>query len=326
MFDRFRDVGRRLLGGAPPGAPRPSEPPGVVSPRVLLIVHDPIVDSAGGRRLTELFGWHNPDALVRQYIADLERCSAGFLRYQVVERIDAAWYPPKLDGFRYTNESFIQAWHSRTVYEPNAIDYAAQLRTFDLIARYERGDFDEAWFVSFPYAGDYESTMVGRDAFWCNSPPLPGTEHCSGRFVIMAFNYERGVDCMLENFGHRVESIMSRVFSRHRRDQHLWDLFTRYDKVAPGRAQCGNVHFAPNSLHDYDWGNRRYVLSACDDWYRFPDMTGQAREVNCAEWGGGDMRGHHLWWLSHLPHVAGETYGVGNNWWEYILLRRNDFP
>jgi hypothetical protein len=45
--------------------------------------------------------------------------------------------------------------------------------------------------------------------------------------------------------------------------------------------------------------------------------------VDRAEWGGGDMRAHHLWWLSHLPHVGGESFDVGNNWWEYIALARD---
>ena len=51
----------------------------------------------------------------------------------------------------------------------------------------------------------------------------------------------------------------------------------------------------------------------------FPDLPGRPRPVSCAEWGGGDMRAHHLWWLGHLPHVAGETDGVRNNWWEYVV-------
>jgi hypothetical protein len=139
----------------------------------------------------------------------------------------------------------------------------------------------------------------------------------------MGFNYERGVDCMLENFGHRTESIMSHVFQHHPRAQNLWERFTRYDKIAPGQSQCGNVHFAPSSAHDYDWGNPRAVWSFCDDWYSFPDLGGQGRMVERSEWGGGDMRLLHLGWLKHLPHVAGVTNGVGNNWWEYLALARN---
>lgn len=319
MLDRLFQAGRQLL--APSAATQPAPPYAgePVRPRVLLIVHDPPVASEGGRRLTELFRWNSPERLAQQYAADLAAASHGFLQYQIVERIQADWFPPKLDGFRYTGESFAAAWRARRIHEPNALDYPAQIRAFDLIERYERGELDEAWFMSFPYAGDYESTMVGRGAFWCNSPPVPGTEHCRGRFVVMAFNYERGVDCMLENFGHRTESIMSRVFRNHPREQNLWDLFTRYDQAAPGQAHCGNVHFAPSSQRDYDWGNRRPVHSFCDNWHRFPDLSGPGRTVECSEWGGGDMRAHHLWWLGHLPHVAGETFGVSNNWWQYIV-------
>src|SRR5262245_17752066 len=102
MLDHLRRLGRQFLGesaGRP--APRPAlgAPGDVVRPRVLQIVHNPIVESEGGRRLAELFGWNDPDELVRQYIADLATCSADYLQYQIVERIDADWYPVKKDGF-----------------------------------------------------------------------------------------------------------------------------------------------------------------------------------------------------------------------------------
>jgi len=290
-----------------------------VRPRVLLIVHDPPVESEGGRRLTEIFGWRDPHALARQYIADLEHASFGYLRYRIVERVAADWFPVKKDGFRYTGADYVRRWRARDMHQPDAIDYEAQVAAFDLVGRYARGEIDEAWFMAFPYSGDWESTMVGHDAFWCNSPPVPNTGHCPGRFVVMAFNYERDVGCMLENFGHRVESIMSRVFRDHPDERNLWARFTRYDKASPGRAECGNVHFAPNSERDYDWGNRRVVPSACDDWYDFPNLRGASRPVDASEWGGGDMRAHHIWWLRHLPRAAGETYGVDNHWWSYIV-------
>ena len=290
-----------------------------VRPRVLLVVHNPPVASEGGRRLSEVFSWHDPDALVRQYVADLAAASHGYLQYEIVGRIAADTFPVKRDGFRYTGESYVRAWRTRDFHQPDAIDYEAQVAAFDLIGRYERGEIDEAWFMAFPYSGDWESTMVGRGAFWCNSPPVPNMGRCAGRFVIMAFNYEREVGCMLENFGHRTESILERVYQGHRPERNLWHRFIRYDKVAPGRAECGNVHFAPNSERDYDWGNRRRAQSSCDDWLNFPDLPGNARTVDSAEWGGGDMRAHHLWWLGHLPHVAGATDGVRNNWWEYVV-------
>ncbi len=309
---------QRWFGPGQPQRPQ-TELPVHETIRVLMIGHNPPVPAAGGRRLTELVGWHDPDTLARQYCADLREASHGYARYQIIERIDADWYPPKIDGFRYTNDTFLAAWNSRTLYQPNAIDYPAQVREFRLIERYERGDFDEVWFFSFPYAGDYESTMVGRGAFWCNSPPVAATQHCQGRFVIMAFNYERGVDCMLENYGHRVESMMSRLYARHAHTENMWERFTRHDLTHPGGAQCGNVHFAPNSIRDYDWGNQRPVWSACDDWFNYPNLTGAGRTVTCRDWGNGDMRAHHLWWLERLPHHPGTHGGIQNNWWYYLV-------
>jgi hypothetical protein len=314
LFPQPQTVPLELAGTGPPAAPAG----GLPLRRVLVVVHDPPVPSRGGRRLHEVFGWQDPDALVAQYIGDLALASHGLLRYEVTERLQADFFPVKRDGFRYSAESYLAAWRTRRFHQPDALDYHAQLAAFDLLGRYDRGEMDEAWFLSFPYSGDYESLMVGPGAFWCNAPPLAGTGHCRGRFVVMGFNYERDVGCMLENFGHRVESIMTEVFRRHRPGENLWELFTRYDRAAPGAAHCGNVHFAPNSEQDYDWGNRRPVPSRCDAWWAFPELSAPPRLVDCREWGDGDMRAHHLWWLRHLPHMAGETYGVANNWWRYV--------
>ncbi len=330
MFDRLIRAAQSLFGPADVRIPAVSiagPVPSAITSRVLLIIHNPPVASEGGRRLNQIFGWNDPDALAAQYAADLARCSGGYLQYQIVDRIQADFFPLKLDGFRYTGDSYVPGWRSRRMHEPDAIDYGSQIAAFKLIERFENNEFDEVWFLTFPYAGDYESTMVGRDAFWCNSPPVPNTSDCQGRFVMMGFNYERGVDCMLENFGHRTESIMSHVFRNHPATQNLWELFTRYDQTHPGQSQCGNVHFAPSSQRDYDWGNRRPVVSHADDWYSFPHLPGNARTMTCDEWGGGEMRLHHLWWFSHLPKVSGETFGVSNNWWEYLVFARNpDIP
>jgi hypothetical protein len=321
MWQRFKATLNQFVGPdtTPLRQPPLRQPPNQVAPRVLMIVHNPPVPRSGGRRLNEVFGWNDPDQLARQYIADLQACSGGYLNYQIVGRIEADWFPAKLDGFRYTLDSYQQAWRTRQFHQPDAIDYPAQIATFHLIERFQRDEFDEVWFFAFPYSGDYESTMVGDTAFWCNSPPVTGTPACGRRFVMMAFNYERGVDCMLENFGHRTESIMSRVFETLSTGPNLWEQFTRYDLIAPGRANCGNVHFAPSSLRDYDWGNPRPVTSFCDDWLFFPELPGQPRTVTAREWGGGDMRQHHLWWFDHLPRVAGASHGVAHNWWQYIV-------
>jgi len=318
LTDKLRQLwklgGDTAVSNATPAANSP-EP---VHPRFLLINHNPIIPFEGQRRLHAVLNWHDPLALAQQYIADVEAASYGYVRYEIVEHLDVDDFPVKGDGFRYDPDAYLFRWRSRTgFHHPDLLDYPRLLQQFGVASRINAGQIDEVWLFGFPYAGYYESLMVGRDAFWCNAPPLLDDGY-QRRFVVMGFNYERGVGEMLENLGHRAESIMAQVYRQKRGGANLWERFTRYDKTHPGLAECGNVHFAPNSDRDYDWGNGRFVRSLCDDWFNFPDFQGVSRRVNCQEWGSGDIRYHHLWWLGHMPHITGKTGGIFNNWWAYI--------
>ncbi len=314
FWDRVQQFWQSSSDKQSPALPEP------VYPRVLLIIHAPKVVSANGRYLYQLLNWNNPDNLVSQYIFDVEAASFGTVNYKIAERIEVDEFPVKQDGFVYDAESYLFRWRTRTgFHQPDRVDYARLLKQFGVVERVNLGQIDEVWLMAFPYAGYYESVMAGPGAFWCNAPPLTNIGHCERRFVIMGFSYERGPGEMLENLGHRAESIMKQVYRHKRNDANLWERFTRYDSTRLGQAACGTVHFAPNSERDYDWGNGRAVLSTCDNWLNFPQLDGPPRRVNCQEWGNGDIRQHHLWWLGHLPHVSGQTGGIANNWWEYII-------
>ena len=305
---------------------RESPPASSVAPRVLVLNFNPTIHSEGDRRLHEVRRWNDPHALTDEFIGDLAECSGGYVRYRIAEWQDVDAYPAKKDGFRYTERSYLDCLRGRECWhQPDAVDYHAILREYQIPERVDGGEIDEMWLWGFPYAGFWESTMAGQGAYFCNSPPVEGIR-TARLFVVMGFNYERGVGEMLESFGHRVESILRHVYgSWEPRQTHAWNRFTLYDKVARGRAGCGNVHFAPNSTRDYDWGNRRVVWSTCDDWLDYPRLTGQRRRVNCEEWGGGDIRAHHRWWLRHLPHAPGRSEGKLNNWWAYVT-DFNRFP
>ena len=299
--------------------PVPGEPPESLSPRVLLISFNPVIGSEGGEMLTQVLGWGDVDRLCQDYIADLRECSDGFVDYQIVQRIEVDAWPAKVDGFRYDGDSFLRSWRSKSgFHDPDAVDYKAILQEYDLLQRIDEGQIDEVWLFAFPYAGFYESIMIGPGAFWCNAPEMSRTD-VGRRFVIMGFNYERGVGPMLEAFGHRVESILRHTWSHQRGERNLWEQFILYDQKAPGKANCGWMHYAPNSVRDYDWGNKTRVLSNCDDWLNFPNFKGTVRQVDCRDWGNGDMRAHHQWWFKRLPNVAGHTRGISNNWWWYAV-------
>jgi hypothetical protein len=290
------------------------------SRRVLSIVHDPLIPNEGNRKLHDVLGWNDPDELAQRFIMDVSSCSDHRAVFEIVEWIEVDAFPVKIDDFRYTPENYLACWKSkRGFHNPDTVDYIRLLEPFDVKTKIADDLIDEVWLFAFPYAGYYESIMMGPGAFWCNAPPLSHTENWIRRFVIMGFNYERGVGEMLENLGHRAEAILSRVFDRPGEGENLWERFTRYDLTHPGGAQVGTVHFAPNSERDYDWGNKRYVMSHCDDWYDFPALSGEAKRVNCDEWGGGDTRLHHLWWFKHFPHADGSTMGISHNWWDYVL-------
>jgi hypothetical protein len=303
-----------------PPAPRGDlQAPAPVHPKVLAIVHNPLIRARGGAKAQKAYGWQDPDTLAQGYADDLRLASSGYANYHIVERVELNEFPLKKDGYRYTDETFEKAWTTRKFHDPDAVDYLALVRQFKMIERVDAGEIDEVWLLGFPYCGYYESIMCGQNAFWCNAPALAGTEHGKRKFVIMGFNYERGVGEMLENMGHRVESMMSKVYADKRGDDNLWEKFIRYDKKFPAQAEVGNVHFAPNSERDYDWGNPRPVPSRADTWLNFPDLSGESRIMTTQDWGGGDIRKHHVWWLTRLPHWVGSTNGVSWNWWEYAV-------
>lgn len=304
----------------PPVQPATVQPAVLSSPRVLVFVFDPIMNPATGQKLSQVTNWRRPEDLAGQFIADILETSGGLARYQILKRIEINEFPVKADGFRYTPASYLAVLNRTSpAHSPDTVNYQDFLTRYKILQLVAGNQIDEVWVFGFPYAGFYESTMGGTGAFFCNSAPLAGTSQCPRRFVIMGFSCERGVGEMLESFGHRAEFTLDRVHARQPAQSNLWKKFIRYEQTAPGQAEVGNIHFAPNSERDYDWGNPRYVASRCADWDNFPNFKGGVKQVNCAEWGGGEIRAHHKWWLKHLPKVGGQTNGIANNWWQYIL-------
>lgn len=303
----------------------PDEPAQVTVSKVLVIVYDPIMDPVTNQKLSTQMGWRRTEDLATGFMADILQTSHSMVRYQVVERIDVNEFPAKVGGFRYTPQTYLDVLRNISgPHMPQEVDYYAIISQFNLLHRIAGNEIDEVWIFGFPHAGFYESRMAGPQAFWCNAPALKNTEASGRRFVIMGFSYERGVGEMLESFGHRVESILDKTFARLSGDKNLWKRFKNYENIAPGKAAVGTIHFSPNSARDYDWNNSSTVKSECYDWLlNFPDFKGDIRDVTASEWGNGDIRLHHQWWLRHIPHVAGRQNGIHNNWWQYIINPQN---
>jgi hypothetical protein len=296
------------------------EPPQQTILRTLVIVYNPTLEKSSGKKLSEYMRWNRVEDLAKGFMSDILQVSGGLVRYQIVQRIDVDAFPAKVDGRVYKAQEYLDVLRGASrPYMPQEADYYAIIKRFNLLPRVANDEIDEVWIFNFPHAGFYESIMAGPGPFWCNAPPLKNTDEAGRRFVIMGFSYERGVGEMLENMGHRAESIMEKVFANTSGSDNLWQRFTRYEKTHPGRAALGSVHFAPNSERDYDWNNLNEVSSECEDWLdNFPNFKGVTRKVTAADWGGGDTRLHHLWWMNHFPRTKGRRNGIHHNWWQYI--------
>ena len=335
-----------VLGGAVGHANlsvnNPNEPLQVTTSRVLLIVYNPVMDPATGKKLSEFQNWSDPDELIKGFLSDLDQVSGGLASHQITQRVELDEFPALTDGFRYTPQTFQTVINgSIPPHSPAGIDYNAILTQFNILQNISNNLYDEIWVLAFPYAGLYESIMAGAGAFWCNAPALQNTSSCTRRFVIMGLSYERSVGEMLHSYAHRSESIMAQVYNcldflawayKPNRSPatispnqvlNLFERFICFEQIAPGRAALGTVHYAPNSTKDYEWGNTTPVQSECYDWLNFPNFKGDVRSVASTEWGGGDDRAFQLWWLGHMPKVAGRQNGKYNNWWHYIANANN---
>lgn len=304
--------------------------------KVLVINFDPVVPSKGVRT-HQAFGWNDPHTLAEGYAQDLKASSGNWAQYQVVDWKDVDYHAYFTDGYQYTAQDYYDRWFTCGSgcgdWHSGSADYYGIIRDFNIAARVASHEIDEVWMFGSPSGSAFwEAAMAGTSPYFING----GTYYvpAAGRnFAIMGFNYERGVDCMLEDFCHRTECVLSHVYQPQQwwfptyPPNNNWDRFRMYDQIQAGQAACGGCHFAPNSTADYQWGNATYVWSTCDDWLlNWPNLQGTKKWVNRAEWGNGDMRLHHIWWLKHMPKTPGvwpgtpgsnKDAGKQNNWWKY---------
>ena len=215
----------------------------------------------------------------------------GRRAYQIVQRVELNEFPVKTDGFRYDPQTYLDVL--------NGVQPSAYARRSQLPGHPDRVECPAAYchgvrltkygFLPSRMLDSTNRVMGGAGAFWCNSPPMTWSAGCARRFIVMGFSYERGVGEMLESFGHRSESLVSKVFNCQEfvawaykpgrvpatvgPTLNLFQQFISFDQIAPGKAGVGTIHYAPNSDRDYDWNNPRQVPSSCYDWYNFPGFA-----------------------------------------------------
>lgn len=289
---------------------------------VLVLNFDPRVPAVDGKRLHEVCKWNDPRVLAQGYSDDVWQASGKSLQYKIVRWTDLDDFPVKVDGFRYTVESYLacyragKGWHN-----PDGLDYPKVLQQYGVHSRIDRGEAEEVWIFGAPYFGYWEAAMAGPGAFFVNGGVYERVP-TKRAFVVMGFNYERGVDCMIHNLGHRTEATMSKVYGGWKCEELTtnWARFAANLKQS-GTAAAGTCHYPPNAESDYDYANPREVQSTADDWLNYPKLTGKSRLVSKETWGGPDYQRNYLkWWFAHLPRAEGTNAdGKLNNWWRYVF-------
>jgi hypothetical protein len=237
--------------------------------------------------IAEKMRWHEYHELVAGYIKDIQATSRDFIQYVIMDWKEVDAFPVFERGWNFSSSTDYTSKFIANKIPATSCDYLGTLKKF-YGADYPK--YDEIWMFGGPYFGFYESRMVGKNPIWCNAPELKTDTHNQ---VVMGFNYERGVGEMLENYCHRVESTMNCC------ENYIWKQFLK---------DCGSVHCPPNTTKDYDWGNTDEVSTNCDAWHFWPDYQDRSKVTNCREWGMGEIRAHHIWWLQHIYP----------NWFRYV--------
>jgi len=307
--------------------PASTPSPGVLNKKVYVIVYDPLLSS--GQLLSEYLGWYSHEALTQGTVDLFAQTSGTRLNYTVGDTtIVTDGWPEKIDGFTSTEQEYLDviAGHS-PAHVPDSVNYNAIVNTpaFDICGKANRGEIDEVWIYNGPWFGFWESTLVGPGAYWFNSPPVPTPYECERVIPIMGPSPERDLACAIENFGHRTEATMTRVYGSWSQNStsHNWERFALVDAQSPSYSYsgCGSVHYPPNGTSDYDYGNPSTVNSNCDDFANYPNLSEPStvwQPVDCTDWNCLHLD-YFEYWFGHLPRNAEcGPDNVANNWWRYF--------
>ncbi|WP_197171937.1 LamG-like jellyroll fold domain-containing protein [Novipirellula aureliae] len=291
--------------------------------KILVLNFEATIPSEGNKKLWEVFPWWNdPRELAQEYEKQVERASGGAIEFDIVQWRDLDELPAFEDGFRYDRDDYVSHWRTNSGWHEGQVDFPRIATEQSLVSLIDSGEVDEVWMMGLPYLA--ESWMAGPDAFFINGP-IYSEIPTSRAFACMGFSYERGVDMMWHNTGHRTENHLNRVYGGWNLADPTsnWDLFSANYQQSNGVAGVGNTHYPANAESDYDTFNERVVQSWADDFLDYPNLTGATMPVNRYTWSKGPIHEYELsyqnWYFAHIPRADGTNPdGKVNNWWKYI--------
>lgn len=302
-----------------------------VKPSVDELIDD-IRYSSHGLVNCEIVGWEREDCFPRHKVMfRLRDGESPCLDEETVLRLfEKGWY-----GW-WNND-----WFNKEICPEDvgfSFDYQWMLEKHNIIERRNHDEFDMILIVNQDPVYGFEACMLGRNAYWINGDPIEADCPLTAILNVSVSRRDANYEC----HGHMMECIMSHVFhgdtilsgydkgefsGQNPETMSLWNRFVLADRNFDGMAACGNVHFSPNSVSDYDWSNETLVESCWRDWLEnYPDFKGIHEPTNLRAYiplGIGEKdacRLHHRWWFLCMPHVGGVTPdGYSNSWWDYYV-------
>ncbi len=216
--------------------------------------------------------WKSAFTLAEEFIHSMIQVSHKIVIYKPVAKLEISTYPFLTNGMQYNDVTWMQAMQDdkSAIRDSHGnfmlVDYQRVMQEYKILQGIQNNQIDEVWVFGAPYFGFYESHMVGNGAFWCNSPAI---EQNGRRFVIMGFNYQRGMSEMIHSFGHRAESILSRHFNsqdfQNRLYRHLPTPAPK-NEFEQWLLTHGTVHSAPNGI-EYGQNESTWASALKPEWW-----------------------------------------------------------
>ncbi len=300
--------------------------PRTIKLKVLVLNYDPFI---GGKRLHVELNFNDPRSLAEGYIADMKTATRGLIGFEIVEWRDLDEIYAREDGGVYNVEDYVRMRRANSGWPKSIVaDYPRLLKEQGVVPKIDEGLIDEVWVFGDHYFGLWEASMAGPGAFFINGGVYPNVPSARP-FAFYGFNYERGVAEMFHNTAHRVEATMNRTYGGWNlaKPVNNWELFSANASQSNGTAGVGTCHWPPNAQSDYDYANRREVMSYADDFLNYPNLTLKKQPVSAKTWspdGLDPQRDYMKWYFARLPKASGvNTDGKLNNWLPYIFDFQN---
>ena len=153
-----------------------------------------------------------------------------------------------------------------------------------------------------------ESNMASKHGNISNSRRLNDMPVYDRTYTVYHYNYSRETNMAVHDHLHQIEALL-----RH----HGPDLMRSFEGV-PGNWRCGNCHFPPNGVKDYDYAIPRFVETDIEDWKA--EGFGRKQKINSKKWADDDLN-WYIYWMRSVPGRDNKLQFKGRpltNWWHFI--------